>query len=163
MGCTSSTPTVEEPVKVPDKDQSAVPVGKQVEVPDKVPDKDQSAVPVGKQVEKSALRFIVEQRRQGLYGKQTIIEIEEEDLPGAILIGLGLLPLSLLLAGVTTGIIIGSYGVVLTFAFITCQVPTVVDEMTYEFACALRKTLSPARLLFGFVGTEITKYTLGEK
>jgi hypothetical protein len=161
MGCTSSTPAV--PVGKPVEDQPAVPVGKPVE--------DQPAVsveksveepvkkPVKKPVEDEVVRFIIMEKTEGVYRKRTIIEIRKKDLPGAFLIGFTLLPLSLLLAGVTTGIIIGSYGVVLTFAFITCQVPTVVGEMTYEFACALRKTLSPARLWFGVVGTEIIKYT----
>jgi len=138
MGCTSSMPDVEVPVKVPVKVQPAVPVGKPVE---------------------NEVQFIIMEKTEGVYRKRTIIEIRKKDLPGAFLIGFTLLPLSLLLAGVTTGIIIGSYAVVLTFAFITFQVPTVVEEMTYEFVCALRKTLSPARLWFGLVGTEFTKYT----
>ena len=135
MGCTSSMPDVKVPVKV------------------------QPAVPVGKPVENEVVRFIIMEKTEGVYRKRTIIEIRKKDLPGAFLIGFTLLPLSLLLAGVTTGIIIGTYAVVLTFAFITFQVPTVVEEMTYEFVCALRKTLSPARLWFGLVGTEFTKYT----
>ena len=159
MGCTISTPDVEVPVKVPVKVQPDVPVGKPVEEPVKV----QPAVPVGKPVEDEVVRLITLVRERGLYQEVSYLEVKIKKLPRAILIGLGLLPLSLLLAGVTTGIIIGSYGVVLTFAFITCQVPTVVGEMTYEFACALRNTWSPASLLFGVVGTRIIKYKLGIK